>query len=91
MPRGPLKRKSACDRKSDSALTAGERPFIIAAVMGITRQVGEMSSSAWGQAARGRRAEGTFCTTMSLREQDWRHKCRPERNDARVRTLSFYL
>ena len=91
MPQGPLKRKSVWDKRTDSALTAGECPSILAAVMGIARQAGEMSSSAWGQAAGGRRPEGAFGTTLSWHGKDSRRKCRAEKNEARVRTLSFHL
>jgi hypothetical protein len=71
MPQAPPKRKGvrdgrliasdasdASDSACDNALTAGKCPFILAPVMGITRQAGKMNSGAWCQAARGRRAEG---------------------------------
>ena len=74
-----------------NALTAGKCPFILAPVMGITRQAGKMSSGAWGQAAGGRRPEGAFCTTLSLHGKGCKRKCRPKSNQSSAPTLSFHL
>ena len=76
---------------ADRALTAGKCPLILAPVMGITRQAGKMSSGAWCQAARGRRAEGAFCATLSLHGQGCRRKCQPKSNQSLAPTLSFHL
>jgi hypothetical protein len=74
-----------------NALTAGECPFILAPVMGITRQAGKMSSGAWCQAAGGHRAEGASCATLSLHAQGCMRKCRPKSNQSLAPTLSFHL
>jgi hypothetical protein len=46
---------SACadNACADNALTAGKCPLILAAVMGTTRQAGEMSSGAWVEGRKG--------------------------------------
>jgi hypothetical protein len=105
MPQAPLKRKAVRDPRliasdasdasdsawADNALTAGECPFILAPVMGVTRQAGETSSGAWGQAEGGRRPEGAFCATMALHGQGCMHKCLPKSNQSQAPTLSFHL
>ena len=84
------KAQGVCDRKVDSALTVGKCLSMLAAVMGITRQAGEITRGAWGEAKREHRPEGAFCTTSSSRVRGSGRKGRPSRNQGPVPTLSFH-